>query len=141
MACRCFLPAEKCELLDGTMSSEYNNWTSKRGKYLWRNIFCGKVGYMVMHNRFFDEEKINQGASQQSFDLEASAQAYIAAMEDEQAMADEIVARTDEMVEQAYLEHMNGGVSEEELARRMAEIDEKAERAHDEWLAKQENLL
>lgn len=93
-----------------------------------------------MHNRFFDEEKIDQGASQQSIELEVSVQAYIAAMEDEQPMADEIAARTDEMVEQAYLEHMNGGVSEEELARRMAEIDEKAERAHDEWLAKQENL-
>ena len=93
-----------------------------------------------MHNRFFDEEKIDQGASQQSIELEASAQAYIAAMEDEQAMADELAAKTEEMVERAYLEHMNGGISEEELARRMAKIDEKAERAHDEWLAKQENL-
>lgn len=122
------------------MTGEYNNRTSKKGKYLWKNIFCGKVGDTVMHNRFFDEEKIDQGASQQSIELEVSVQAYIAAMEDEQPMADEIAARTDEMVEQAYLEHMNGGVSEEELARRMAEIDEKAERAHDEWLAKQENL-
>lgn len=122
------------------MTGEYNNRTSKRGKYLWKNIFCGKVGDTVMHNRFFDEEKIDQGASQQSIESEVSVQAYIAAMEDEQAMADELAAKTEEMVERAYLEQMNGGISEEELARRMAKIDEEAERAHDEWLAKQENL-